>query len=138
MKRCFENMQQIYRRTPIRSAISIKLLCNFTEIALWHGCSPVNLLHVFRTPFPKNTSEWLLLQWVLRKLHSCKEVTYFLLQKEEVPHYPKSKIYNFRWKKGCVSVLFTIDNGPACITENIGYGRSGTSARTRLAFTSQL
>ena len=33
----------------------IKLLCNFIEIALGHGCSPVNLLHIFRTPFTKNT-----------------------------------------------------------------------------------
>ena len=24
-------------------------------------CSPVNLLHIFRTPFYKNTCEWLLL-----------------------------------------------------------------------------
>ena len=31
-------------------------------IALQHGCSPVNLLHIFRTPFLKNTSEWLLLE----------------------------------------------------------------------------
>ena len=45
------------------SAISIKLLCNFIEIALRHGCSPVNLLHIFRTPFVKNTSGWLLLQF---------------------------------------------------------------------------
>ena len=29
---------------------------NFIEIALWHGCSPANLLYIFRTPFPKNTS----------------------------------------------------------------------------------
>ena len=34
---------------------------NFTEIALWHGCSPVNLLHILRTPFPKNASGRLLL-----------------------------------------------------------------------------
>ena len=34
---------------------------NFIEIALRHGCSPVNLLHIFRTPFPKNTFGWLLL-----------------------------------------------------------------------------
>ena len=33
-----------------RSAITIKLL--------W--CSPVNLLHIFRTPFPKNSSGGLL------------------------------------------------------------------------------
>ena len=30
-------------------------------MALRHGCSPVNLLHIFRTPFPRNTSEWLFL-----------------------------------------------------------------------------
>ena len=37
------------------------VLCNFTEIILWHGCSPVNLLHIFKTPFTKNTFRWLLL-----------------------------------------------------------------------------
>ena len=31
------------------------LLCNITEILLQHWCSPVNILHIFRTPFPKNT-----------------------------------------------------------------------------------
>ena len=46
---------------PYRSAISIKLLSNFIEIALRHECSPVNFLHIFRTPFFKNTSGWLLL-----------------------------------------------------------------------------
>ena len=47
-----------------RCVISIKLLCNFIEIALRHGCSPVNLRYIFRAPFPKNTSGRLLL-WVL-------------------------------------------------------------------------
>ena len=47
-KRCSENMQQIYRRTPMPK-------CDFNkEIALRHGCSPVNLLHTFRTPFLKD------------------------------------------------------------------------------------
>ena len=45
-----------------RSVISIKLIRNFIEITLQHGCSPVNLLHIFGTPFTKNTSEWLLLK----------------------------------------------------------------------------
>ena len=44
-KRCFERMQQIYRRN--------------LQIVLRHGCSPVNLLHIFRTPFSRNTSGWL-------------------------------------------------------------------------------
>ena len=47
---------------PCRSAISINLLCNFIEITLRHGCSPVNLLHILRKSFLKNTSEWLLLK----------------------------------------------------------------------------
>ena len=34
----------------------------FIEMTLRHGCSPVNLLHIFRTPFPTNTSAWLLLE----------------------------------------------------------------------------
>ena len=36
---------------PCWSAIWIKL-----QITFRHGCSPVNLLHIFRTPFVKNTS----------------------------------------------------------------------------------
>ena len=38
------------------------LQSNFIEITLPHGCSPVNLLHIFRTPFLKNTSGRLLLK----------------------------------------------------------------------------
>ena len=41
---------------PCRSATSINLQCNFIEIALQHGCSPVNVLHIFKTPFLRNTS----------------------------------------------------------------------------------
>ena len=60
-KRCSENMQRIYRRTPMRRC-DFKLL---VEITLLHGCSPVNLLHIFRTSFLKNTSRRLLLYHVL-------------------------------------------------------------------------
>ena len=49
-----------------RSVISIKLQSNFIAITLRHGCSPINLLHIFRTPFLKNTSAWLLLLFELR------------------------------------------------------------------------
>ena len=37
------------------STMSIKVQSNFTEIRFWQGCSPVNLLHIFRTAFYKNT-----------------------------------------------------------------------------------
>ena len=46
---------------PCRSAISVKLQSNIIEIALRHRCSPLHLLHIFRTPFPKNTSGGLLM-----------------------------------------------------------------------------
>ena len=39
----------------------LTLLCKCIEITPRLGCSPVNLLHIFRTPFPKNTSRRLLL-----------------------------------------------------------------------------
>ena len=66
-KKCSDNMQQIYRRTPMQ-----KLLCNFNEITLYNGCSPVNLLHLFRTPFLQNTSGWLLLNLLIQLLQDPK------------------------------------------------------------------
>ena len=47
---------------PYRREISIKFHSDFIEIAVRHGCSPVNLLHIFKTFFPENTSGWLLLR----------------------------------------------------------------------------
>ena len=58
-KRCSENMQHIYRRTLMPKC---DLQSNFIEITLRHGCSLVYLLHIFRTPFTKNPSGWLLLR----------------------------------------------------------------------------
>ena len=46
-----QSMQQIYSRTPVPN-------CDFNKVSR-HGCSPVNLLHIYRTSFPKNTS-WLM------------------------------------------------------------------------------
>ena len=42
---------------------------NFIEIALRYGCSPINLLHIFRTSFLKNTSGWLLMVILVCKKH---------------------------------------------------------------------
>ena len=61
IKGCPEIFSKFTGKHSCRSVISIKLLCNFIKITLWHGCSPVNLLHIFRTPLLKNTSGGLLL-----------------------------------------------------------------------------
>ena len=41
----------------------VKLQIRFTDITFRHGCSPVNLLHSFRIPFPKNTFGGMLLNF---------------------------------------------------------------------------
>ena len=67
-KRCSENIEKIYRRTPMPK-------CNFNKIAkqLQHSCSPVNLLHICRTPFSRNTSGWLLLYSNMKTTCRIKE-----------------------------------------------------------------
>ena len=47
VRRCSENIQQIYRKTPMPK-------CDLNKVSL-RGCSPVNLLHIFRTPLLMNT-----------------------------------------------------------------------------------
>ena len=89
-KRCSENMQQIYRRTPTLKCV---FNCNFIQITLRHECSPANMLHIFRTPSPRNTFGWLLLFPLFIEIYgrACKDV--FRTQ---------SKIYNgvFLQKQG--------------------------------------
>ena len=51
-----------------RSVIWIKFFCNFIKITFRDRCSPVNLLYIFRTTFPKNTSAGLLLNLITYNL----------------------------------------------------------------------
>ena len=55
-------MQQIYRSTPMLKYDFNKVAKQLYWNRIRHGCSPVNLLHLFRTTFLKNTSGWLLLK----------------------------------------------------------------------------
>ena len=66
-KRVLEICSKFTGEHPCRSVISIKLQRNFFEIALRHGCSPVNLLLIFKTCFLKNTSGRLPSNTVKRK-----------------------------------------------------------------------
>ena len=43
------------REHPCRGMISIKMPCNVIELAHQYGCSPANLLHIFRTTLHKDT-----------------------------------------------------------------------------------
>ena len=54
-RRCSKKCSKFVGEYPCRSVISQTLLCNFIDFALCYGCSPVNLMHNFRTLFYKNT-----------------------------------------------------------------------------------
>ena len=109
-KRCFKNTQQIYRRTPMTKC---DLLCNFIEITLRHWCSPVNLLYILRTPFPKNTLKGLLLeQFLQRRIHTPSltfcivlNVSFRLLE----DLYIKCSKNFFRPFLGFLSISFTLE-----------------------------
>ena len=74
MKRCSENMQQIYMRTPMSK-------CDFNKVTkqvYWnHTSAWVNLLRIFRAPFTKNTSERLLLNF--RSMKKVKRMVFQIL-----------------------------------------------------------
>ena len=51
------------------------LLCNFIEITLWLGCSPVNLLHIFRTPLAASEYGLMLISsYLLTALVTAKNI----------------------------------------------------------------
>ena len=84
---------------PCRSTISIKLQSNFIEITLRHWCSPVYLLHIFRTPFFKNTSGELFLKICDRKCLNCWQ------------HKLKARIWIYVWPWGaCRRKITTATN----------------------------
>ena len=85
---------------PSRSVILIRLLCNIIEITLRHECSRVNLLHIFRTPFPKNTSGGLLLfiystHSILFKSRSVHNTLFVSKKSASVPLLNINPIHNF-------------------------------------------
>ena len=58
-----------------------KVAKHFIEIARWHGCSPVNLLHVFKAPFPENNSAGLFLEVATVTSHTLNSSTENTLHK---------------------------------------------------------
>ena len=73
-----------------RSVISIKLQSNFIEITLWHGCSPVNLLNLFRIPFSKNTDRGLLLDFIIKSAVLAILSTWYRIK---ILSHPDCKIF---------------------------------------------
>ena len=100
-----------------RSVNLIKLLCDFIEITLLHGCSLVNLLHIFRKLFPKNTSGRLLLPIIRR------------FGKQQNRSYPKNCIYCLNnIVDPIMTLLVTCRNHPSIFTiRDYGKGRRNST-----------
>ena len=64
--------------SPFYFHVYFWLESQFFEIALRHGCSPVNLLHIFRTPFLQNASGRPLLQ--NKRARNINNVFHILIQ----------------------------------------------------------
>ena len=118
-KSCSENMLKFTGEHSCRSVISIKLLCNFIEIALWHGCSPVNLLNIFRTTFSKNTSGWLLL-----KTHTNQSIQQAFLHCQY-----KKQFTNLQKQQLKLQLIFQLKRETHFIT-NIYNGKNTISNKT--------
>ena len=71
-------------------------LSNFIEITLGHGCSPVNLLHIFRIPFPKNTCGRLLLTFYNL---SCNFLKNFLFLLKDLFSQTQFSISGHEWAR---------------------------------------
>ena len=95
--KCYENISKFTWEHTCRSVVSIKLLCNFVEITLRHGCFPVNLQRIFRTPFTKNTSGRLLLYVKICIFWKCLQYTI---------HWDKTKKISFEQNKRYENALF--------------------------------
>ena len=89
-KRCSESIQQFYRRAPMLKCNFNKVARNVIEILLRYGCSFVNLLIIFRTPFPKNTSGGLLL-----KNYKSKIISNHLAMSQKMLLGSQSEVENF-------------------------------------------
>ena len=61
-KGCLKICKKSTGEQPWRNVIPIKLQSNFTEITLRYGYSPINLLHILGTSYPKNTTGELVLR----------------------------------------------------------------------------
>ena len=148
-ERCSENMQQIFRRTPM---LKFKQ-SSFIKITLQHGCSPVNLLHIFRTPFPKDTSGGLLLQLKYKKvtnLLSSQNKESLHLSSIDNGHLPalSSKVIGFfkkfrplqlgftHTKKYLISILSLYKSQSKTLFMSVGF--FGSTVHLQIQFLSQI
>ena len=88
-----------FQKQPFRGVLGKKcsenIQSNFIEIPLQHRCSPVNLMHIFRTPFQQNTFEWLLLSFHVPITLTKDRPSYAKLEVSIILEYTNPEITQF-------------------------------------------
>ena len=105
IQRCSENIQQNYRRTSMPKCDFNKVAKELSRNRSLHECSPVNLLHIFRTPFLKNASGRLLVKTSYN--HIC--FLYFLFSVKRQKQPPE-----LVYKKSCSEKFCKIHRKTLC------------------------
>ena len=77
---------------PWWNVIFKNLQSNFIEIAVRHGSSPVNLLHIFRILFPRNTFGWVLFRFNHTRLLRLTTVIRLVRTREYITIFYRSKV----------------------------------------------
>ena len=75
-----------------------QIYSSFIEITLRHGYSPVNVLHIFRKAYSKNTSKWLLLSLTTLTLNEIKKA--ILLDELQLCY----QVYFILWIYYCLQI----------------------------------
>ena len=101
-KTCSENMQQIYRRGVAKN-----------EIALQNGCSPVTLLHIFRTAFLKNTSGGLLL-YIEKCVDELRREIFTAQEDQKGAQENRNTFQSFEDFDGCFG-CYVLENIGSCL-----------------------
>ena len=79
-------------RKPLWASEAVRQRCSLKRC----GCSSVNLLRIFRTPFRKNASDWLLLEL---QINSDKQCPSGYLQKQ-----PSKGVLRKRWSENMLQI----------------------------------
>ena len=110
---------------------------NFIKTALRHGCSPINLLHIFRTPFPKNTPGWLLLNDGFYKIFHVLRNTQTLVVTFDTKTVSRENLIQISYKN--IDTTRGQTNGQTSTTEgqaDTASGERSTNGRQRSGQTS--
>ena len=81
----------------------------YIEITVRHGCSLVNLLHIFRPSFYKNTSERLLLDFSAISFINMQHFFWYAITLTKTNFFKRTFTYSERVSNECFCIIFGVE-----------------------------